>query len=70
MRDSIYRCDECKAQKGEGNRWLLAVAHNTHGLEFRLWDDDLAKEDNVSHLCGEQCAQRRLNEFFADRSRM
>ncbi len=67
-REEIYRCDVCKKQRGETNHWFLIQFHVRDEYEASIqifaWDDQLAEED-LFHLCGEGCVQRKVSEFIA-----
>jgi hypothetical protein len=63
--DSPYECDVCKTKKGEGNRWLMGdVLHkrypdssvSTNMIGLRPWQEEIADEEGVKHLCSDKCA--------------
>ncbi len=68
-REEIYRCDVCKKQRGETNHWFLVEFQNVSGergasIRIFAWNDQSA-DDDVFHLCGEGCVQRKVSEFIA-----
>lgn len=75
-RDEAFRCDVCKKVKGEANHWFLAVVviagdgiFGTPGmLAIGPWTKDGALYPLMTHLCGEQCAQKKLSEFLSRRA--
>ncbi len=69
-REEIYRCEVCKKQRGETNHWFLIEFQGESGghkgsIRIFAWDDRSAAEDDVFHLCGEGCVQRKVSEFVA-----
>ncbi len=64
-------CDVCGATRGLANHWLLGYEF-TYFLStsqqwifygVSLWDDELAKESGVFHLCGAECMQKKLAQY-------
>ena len=69
MKDHAYICNICHRPKREINRWwIVYVRHREGNLHFTVtpWDEHLADEENVMHLCGEGCVMRKMSEFMAE----
>src|SRR5262249_10601229 len=62
-----YRCDGCGVLKGETNHWWYAASTlNAAGVAewwIRQWNSD-AESPAVIHLCGTECAIKKLSEFM------
>jgi len=57
----------CKKKKGEANHWFLAQINNPMDrlqLTFTRWSHADARNEDTIHLCGQECAQRKLSEFL------
>lgn len=68
-------CDECGRQKGESNGWVVAeqfgnknTLNDPLGIVFWPWTKKVAN-GGYSHLCGMECAQKRLARFLLDNPR-
>lgn len=74
MRGPIpYTCDVCGRAKQETNHWFLCQRFyaaallgkaRLSALKIAAWDNTLAREDAIVHLCGESCAAIHLSEFL------
>lgn len=63
-----YRCDYCGKAKGEANHWWLLRSFSPLDSDlFTLfsWDDASAAEEDVEHICSEQCAVKALSKWLA-----
>ena len=56
---STFTC-VCGIQRKTSNHWMLAL-ETPHGVNFLPWDWNLARNDNVTVLCGEGCAAALLS---------
>lgn len=67
MRENVYRCDVCGVAKQESNHWFLASQHGAHGPTWSIstWTEVDARQDDVTHLCGQECAVKKLTEFMS-----
>lgn len=59
----VAKCDVCGRIKGEANKWLLV---NLSAALFTVyhWDELIARQPNMGHICGEQCLHKKLQEFL------
>jgi len=62
-RSSPYTCDYCGADKGATNHWRLRDKTTDHFI-LMDWDDDLADQDGVEHICSESCASKALSRWM------
>ena len=70
------KCDVCGKTRGDVNHWWLAfdLASGTwqHGwqqtkkptITFLPWAENMARLEDVKHLCGQQCAQVLQNQWM------
>jgi len=63
---NTYKCDVvgCDQVRKEANHWLLSWTENGRFILCE-WDDDLAKEEGILHLCGGACALKALANYLA-----
>jgi hypothetical protein len=59
-----FRCDVCGKQKGSTNRWWMIVSRES--LNLAPFDDLIAEEDGVKHLCGESCVSKAVSSWMAE----
>ena len=56
---TAYRCDQCKALKGDANKWFWAVRLPGSRLVVAPWDLPIRDEQAVViHLCGRNCVMQ------------
>lgn len=67
---SIFRCDICGAERKEANHWFWAVPVDSRGvhskglgLAFYPWVVTQPVDVDVTHLCGQACAGKLLDQF-------
>lgn len=60
-----YQCDECSVTKQESNHWVLIYAHDRQ-MNIVPWQDNLARDHRVLHLCGAGCAAKILSKQIHD----
>jgi hypothetical protein len=60
-----FECEVCHAIRGEDEPWLL-VPDETWGpaLHVLPWDDQVAGEEGIYHVCGPQHAKDFVNYFL------
>ena len=60
-----FTCDVCGAIRQQSNHWFLCWKYDGV-LHFDFWDDSigLSLSYDVKHLCGLECATRKLNEHL------
>jgi hypothetical protein len=47
-----YQCDVCGTQAGDHSRWLLVSDQpRAHNIDILSWDDKLAAQPGICHLC-------------------
>lgn len=55
-------CDVCGKVKGQVNHWWIAdIVMN---FQLFTWSDDGAKQNNHIHLCGQECAVKKMSEWM------
>jgi hypothetical protein len=66
-----YRCNGCgKLRENDANHWWLLrecmrfVSENKE-LALAAWDADLAHCEDVTHACGQECAQKLIGQWMA-----
>jgi hypothetical protein len=57
-------CDVCQRPKGEGNKWLLVAGGDGSFIVYR-WDDLIARDSTIRHVCGQSCLFKLLGEFLS-----
>jgi len=69
-------CDVCGKSRGEVNHWYLRIPSTVwrepgrpNPLAFVLaeWDDEIAREPGVGHLCGAGCAATALSRALGEK---
>lgn len=57
-------CNVCGKQKREVNHWW--VAYESQGVGFMLspWNENLARNDIVQSLCGQECVIKAVSEWM------
>ena len=61
---TVYRCDECDAERGEKNHWYALFADNERFSLHRWAEVDPDQLADAMHLCGPGCVQRRVQRFL------
>ena len=66
-----YRCDYCSNTKGEANHWFLlfspgTLSNNAGLFAMGPWNDGVANENGVEHICSEQCASKALSKWMGE----
>lgn len=57
-----YKCDVCGVLKGETNHWFKISMGTAYAIVAKF---DVAETgESLSHVCGQSCAQHKLNEFM------
>lgn len=51
-----YECKICGHEKLSWEDWWLLGFRNSMGAVIAKWDDELAQEGTVNHLCSPNCA--------------
>ena len=67
MIDTQVKCDVCKEIRGPSNHWILFSTTATEAAGALLvmpWDDDEAQHEDVTHVCGRQCAHKILDRYL------
>lgn len=64
MQQVTYTCDVCQKQKQETNHWFLLLA-DSKWVSFCHWDSEQANIGHIIHLCGQECATKKLSEFLS-----
>ncbi len=61
-----FECEVCRAIRGDDEPWLL-VPDETWGAPLHVlpWDDQVAGEQGVYHVCGPQHAKEFVNYFLS-----
>lgn len=67
-----YKCDVCGKQKGDVNHWWITRVgawKNKPCLSLVLWSDEalnapVLHDTTEAHLCGSECAIKKVNEFL------
>jgi hypothetical protein len=57
-------CEQCGANKGEGNRWL-ELRHTAQKAPYFLAWSRSAEKPGSKHICSENCAHLVLNAHLA-----
>lgn len=53
---NTFRCNECpKHRDPEVNHWRLGIVREAE-VVFRDWDDEIAAQEGVLHLCSDDCS--------------
>ena len=63
MKIDTYACDVCKAHKGEGNHWWVMMPDDRRMI-IAPWLDTAIDHDDLFHLCGAACVQKKVAEFL------
>jgi hypothetical protein len=69
VKSEVYICDECQATKKDVNHWwLLSSPERTVAGEiiFSPWNDDIANDDGVKHLCGQACVIQAVSKSMTE----
>ena len=61
--ETVVKCDVCGAVRGATNHWFLASAGN--GAYIIPWNRVPISKVFAKHLCGQACAHKFLDQFFA-----
>jgi len=68
---AFYRCagPNCGVLKGSSDRWWVIWSSPGSDADLPVmhlapWDEDLAAQQGVMHVCGERCAQRLQSQFM------
>jgi hypothetical protein len=56
-------CDMCGLEKGEVNHWYMY--DQSVYMALYPWDDDKRDWPSLKHICGQECAHKALDKFFA-----
>ena len=66
MRNPVpFTCDGCKAVKKETNHWWI-VSVSTEVLSLMPWNEDVAAQEGIYHLCGGECVSKFLSARMED----
>lgn len=68
MKVEQYKCDVCGTLKGEPNHWFiirLGGAFHIYPWDFYGGEDEDTSIEREQHVCGNACAQKRLEEWMA-----
>lgn len=69
MQRTQFTCDVCGVEKKESNHWWKMVeyltGHQAGHLALYRWGNETITIDPVIHICGQDCATRKLSEFMA-----
>jgi hypothetical protein len=61
---TLFTC-VCGVQKKTSNHWVLAKT-TQRGITFMPWDWELARNEDITILCGEGCAAALLSRHLGD----
>lgn len=68
-KNEIFTCDICGAVRKEANHWFTAqrelVAKQTW-LTLWPWPTGHKAEGNISHLCGESCVLKFVQQYMQE----
>jgi hypothetical protein len=70
----VYKCDICSREKQSSNHWFVVrLGDACHIYHWEYWQDRIGEgSDDTSlplkHICGQECLQRLLAPFLAQRS--
>jgi len=62
-----YSCTICRNPRSLSNNWILGTVRKLGGriwVAVRPWDDKIARQRGVSHLCGVNCMVRWASREF------
>lgn len=67
MKSEVYKCDLCKATKGEVNHWFVATSFGSKAelVQVETWSETAADARGTSHLCGRECVQKFMDAWMA-----
>ena len=68
MKQIVFTCDVCGRQKQESNHWFTVQIRPGIFFDVRYWARGDALQENILHICGEECLHKKLNEFLQSRS--
>jgi hypothetical protein len=64
-----WQCDICSTPKKPSNGWFVALIEfpktESERVVIMKWNDSLAEQEGVSHICGLDCASRWLVKELA-----
>lgn len=63
MRLVVYQCDVCGRRKGDANHWFL-IFPGVKECIIRPWDATFSNHGMWSHICGDECLHKKLQEFL------
>ena len=59
-----FACDMCGKEKRKTNHWFLAYLAAGQGLVVGQWNDDVATDADVLHLCGNNCVHKLVERYL------
>jgi hypothetical protein len=69
MLKKIYVCGCCGAERKEANHWFI-LQRTRVGFALHTWAwaqrEGQLDEDDVEHLCGQECAHKMLGRFMEE----